>query len=497
MGLRTANQYRESLKDGREVYCLGERVDDVTTHPYLKLCTDWCAAYFVMAQDPRYRDLFTTKNEEGEEVSFNFVPLRKKEDLFRRREIVRTLARMCFGKPSGAQFTGIDGLNSVAVVAQRVDKAFGTNYSGRVQAYRKYLQKNDSTLALAMTDVKGDRSLRPSQQKPHQDYYVRVVDERADGIIVRGAKAHISNAPSNNEIFVVPCRAMREDDKAYALAFAIPANTKNLKMICAEPEAREPGNIFDYPISASIYLADCLLIFDDVFVPNDRIFLKGEWEYAGQIAYMFGNFHRLSAETYKAVELEYLTGAAALMAEYNGIEKASHVVEKLTNLAMYTEAVEFLGRGACEYAISEPDSDFVYPNPMCANIAKYYFADNFHTVTKVLQDIGGGIIGTIPSFKDFTNPETRAYIEKYLGGKAGIPTEDRMKLIRFIRDATSAYEDVITIHAEGSLAAQRLSIFQLADFDRYKAAVKRAARINDGKSHPDYADLPEFPPVFK
>lgn len=494
MGLRTVEQYRESLKDGREVYCLGEKVDDVTTNPYLKICTDWCAAYYVLAQDPRFRDLFITRDDDGEEVSFNFIPIRRKEDLLRRREIVRALARMCFGKPSGAQFTGIDGLNAVTVVSGRVDKALGTNYSERVAAFRKYLQKNDLTLALAMTDTKGDRSLRPSQQQPHQDYYVRIVEEKPDGIVVRGAKAHISHSPCNNEILVVPCRTMREDDKAYAISFAIPASTKGVKMICAEPEIKDPGNFFDYPISASIYLADSLLVFDDVFVPKERVFLSQEWKFAGDIAYMFGNFHRLSAETYKAVELEYLTGAAALMAEYNGIEKASHVVDKLTNLVMVTEAVDFLSRAACEYAVSEPDFDLVYPNPMCANIAKYYYAENFHYVTKVMQDIGGGIVGTIPSHKDLTNPETRGYIEKYLGGKAGVPTEDRMRLIRLIRDLTSAYEDVITIHAEGSIAAQRLSIYQLADFDRYKAAAKRAAGIQDGKSHPAYSGLPEFPP---
>jgi 4-hydroxybutyryl-CoA dehydratase / vinylacetyl-CoA-Delta-isomerase len=494
MGLRTVAQYRESLRDAREVYCLGEKVDDVTTNPYLKICTDWCAAYYVLAQDPRFRDLFIARDDEGEEVSFNFMPIRKKEDLFRRREIVRALARMCFGKPSGAQFTGIDGLNAVTVVSGRVDKAFSKGYSERVAAFRKYLQKNDLTLALAMTDVKGDRSLRPSQQQPHQDYYVRVVEERPDGIVVQGAKAHISHSPCNNEILVVPCRAMREDDKAYAVSFAIPASTKGVKMICAEPEIKDPGNFFDYPISASIYLADSLLVFEDVFVPKERVFLNQEWKFAGDIAYMFGNFHRLSAETYKAVELEYLTGAAALMAEYNGIEKASHVVDKLTNLVMVTEAVDFLSRAACEYAVSEPDFDLVYPNPMAANIAKYYYAENFHYVTKVMQDIGGGIVGTIPSHKDLTNPRTRAYIEKYLGGKAGVPAEDRMRLIRLIRDLTSSYEDVITIHAEGSIAAQRLSIFQLGDFDRYKAAAKRAAGIHDGKSHPLYAELPDFPP---
>lgn len=494
MAVRTPEQYFGSLKDERVVYCLGERVKDVTEHPFLKICANWCAAYYVLAQDPNYRDLFTAKNEEGELVSFNFLPLRTQEDLLRRRETVLALGRMCLGKPSGAQFTGVDGLNALTVVSKRVDKECGTDYSKNVENYRKYMQKNDLTIALAMTDAKGDRSLRPSQQKPHQDYYVRIVDERPDGIIVRGAKAHISHAPCNNEILVLPCRAMREDDKNYAVSFAIPANAKNITMICSEPEVKEPGNLFDYPIGASIYLADSLLIFNDVFVPKERIFLKREWPFAGQIAYMFGNFHRLSAETYKAVELEYLAGAAALMAEYNGIEKASHVVEKLTWFTMYTETVRILGQAACEHCVSEPDSDLVYPNPMYANIAKYFFADNFHQATKILQDIGGGIIGTIPSSKDFFNPDTQDLIEKYLGGKAGIPTEHRIRLIRLIRDLTSAYEDVLTIHAEGSMAAQSLSIYALADFERYKAAAKRAARILDGKEHPIYSPLPVFPP---
>jgi 4-hydroxybutyryl-CoA dehydratase / vinylacetyl-CoA-Delta-isomerase len=497
MAVRTAEQYMESLKDGRTVYCLGERVKDVTENPFLKICANWCAAYYVLAQHPEYKSLFTATNEEGELVSFNFLPIKTQKDLLRRRETVLALARMCFGKPSGAQFTGVDGLNALTVVSKRVDKECGTNYSRNVENFRKYMQKNDLTIALAMTDVKGDRSLRPSQQKGHQDYYVRIVDERPDGIIVRGAKAHISHAPCNNEILVLPCRAMREDDKDYAVSFAIPANSKNITMICADPEVKETGNLMEYPISGSIYLADSLLIFEDVFVPKERIFLKKEWSFAGQLAYMFGNFHRLSAESYKAVELEYVAGAAVLMAEYNGIEKASHVTEKLTWMTNYVETVRILGQAACEHGVSEPDSGLVYPNPMYANIAKYYYADNFHQATKILQDLGGGIIGTIPSTKDLYNPATRGFMEKYLGGKAGIPTEDRIRLIRLIRDLTSAYEDVITIHAEGSMAAQKLSILELADFETYKAAARRAAGIQGGKSHPEYGRLPKFPPQIR
>jgi 4-hydroxybutyryl-CoA dehydratase/vinylacetyl-CoA-Delta-isomerase len=448
---------------------------------------------YVLQLDSRYRDLITEKNEEGERVSFALMPQRSREDLTRLREIVKLWARVCLGKPPGAKFVAKDGLNAVTVVSQRIDKKYGTNYAEQVERYRNHLQKNDLAFAMGLTDVKGDRSLRPSQQKPHQDYYIRIVDERKDGIIVRGAKTHISQAPLCNEILIAPCRAMREDDKAYALAFAVPVNSPGITMISAEPEVYG-ADLFDHPIAGSVYINDATIIFEDVFVPKERIFLKGEWEFAGQVAHMFANFHRLSAETYKAMELELFTGAAVLMAEYNGVERVPHIREKLTWLVMFTEAVEILGRSACENCISEPDSDLVYPNPMYANICKFYFADNWHQATKYIQDIAGGIVATCPSGKDYLNPEIHDFLDKYLGGKEGIPTEHRLRMAKLIRDLTSSYEDVLTIHAEGSLEAQKLSIYALADFDRYKAAAKRAARIQDGTTHKIYSQLPDFPP---
>ena len=494
MAIKTPEQYIESLRDDRVVYCNGERVSDVTQHPTLKICRDWTAMDYVLNQHPRYQDLLTEKDEDGELVSFALMPQRSREDLIRLREIVKLWARACLGKPSGAKFVAKDGLNALTVVTQRTDKKHGTNYSERLEMYRKFLQKNDMAFAMGMTDVKGDRSLRPSQQKAHQDYYVRIVEERNDGIVVRGAKTHISQAPLCNEILITPCRAMREDDKDYAVSFGIPLNAEGLILISSQHEVSTQDNLFDHPISSSIYLNDATVIFEDVFVPNERIFLKKEWEFAGDIAHMFANFHRLSAETYEAAELEIVAGAAALMAEYNGVAKAEHIRDKLSWIVMFAEAVEVMGRAACEHCVSEPDSDLVYPNPMYANICKFYFADNWHQATKYVQDIAGGIVATCPSSKDYFNPELHDLLNKYLGGKDGIPTEHRIRLVKLIKELTSSYEDVLTIHAEGSLAAQKLSIYVLADFERYKAAAKRAAGINDGTEHTIYSQLPEFPP---
>jgi 4-hydroxybutyryl-CoA dehydratase/vinylacetyl-CoA-Delta-isomerase len=494
MAIKTPQQYLESLRDGRVVYFDGKRVLDVTAHPVCKITNDWVAMDYVMNNDPRYQDLLTDVNEEGERVSFALQPQRSRDDLLRLREVVKLWARVCFGKPSGAKFVAKDGLNAVTVVAPRVDKKNGTNYAANVEAYRKHLQKDDLAFAMGLTDIKGDRSLRPSQQVQHKDFYVRIVEERPDGIIVSGAKTHISQAPACNEVLIAPCRAMQEDDAAYAVAFGVPLNAPGITMICAQPDISEGASRFDHPISASVYINDATIIFDNVFIPNERIFLKGEWEFAGEVAYMFANFHRLSAETYKAMELELFTGAAALMAEYNGIEKKPHVREKLTWLVMYTEAVETLGLAAVEHCVGEPGSDLVYPNPMIANICKFYFADNWHQATKYIQDIGGGIIVTAPSYKDYINPETHAFMEKYFAGSARTSTENRLRMVKLVRDLTSCYEDVLTIHAEGSLEAQKLSILQLADWGRYRAAAMRAAGIADASSNPLFAELPKFPP---
>ena len=494
VALKTAQQYLESLNDGRVVYFDGERVPDVTKHPVLKITNDWVAMDYILNNDPRYQDLLTDIDEDGDRVSFALQRQRTREDLLRLREVVKLWARVCFGKPPGAKFVAKDGLNAVTVVTPKVDKKYGTSYAANVEAYRKYLQKNDLAFAMALTDVKGDRSLRPSQQVQHKDFYVRIVEERPDGIVVSGAKTHISQAPACHELLVAPCHAMREDDAAYAVAFALPVSTKGITMISTEPEICEGATLFDHPISASVYINDATIVFENVFVPNERIFLKGEWEFAGDMAVMFANFHRLSAETYKAMELELFTGAAALMAEYNGIEKKAHVREKLTWLVMYTEAVETLGRAAVEHCVSEEGSGLVYPNPMIANTCKFYFADNWHTATKYIQDIAGGVVVTAPSSRDFFNPETHDMMERYFGGRAGIPTEHRLRMIKLVRDLTSAYEDVLTIHAEGSLEAQKLSILQLADFDRYRAAAMRAAGIDSQKGHPLFDELPVFPP---
>ena len=493
MGIRTVSQYLESLRDGRKVFFDGEKVDDVTTHPVLRGSINLASMMYVMAEDPRYKDLLVTHTPEGEPYSFLFHPARSSDDLLRRREVIKAIGRTCLGLGAGARPTGTDVLNSLTVVSRRVDRQFKTKYSERVEAFRRHLIKNDLSIVAAVTDVKGDRSLRPSDQKYHKDFYVHVVGERKDGIVVRGGKFHISHTPSANEIFACPTRAMREVDKDYAVAFAVPVNTPGVIVIVGTP-GHGRGSIDDSPLWACRYTAEPLLVFDNVFVPWERVFMHKEWQFAGDIANMFGTFHRLFADTYKYAEMEILTGVAMLLAEANGLEDVSHVRDKLSFMPYVTETLNVLGEAACRYCVIEPDTKLAYPNPVYSNAAKFTYANNFHEMCKIVQDIGGGIIADFLSFQNLTSKDTGPYVEKYFRGKAEIPTEHRLRAIALAADATQGSEQATTIHAEGSLATQRMTMYRQADWERYKAIARRAARIDDGSKHPLTANLLRFPP---
>ena len=493
--IRSIEQYLESLRDGRVMYCLGERVKDVTRHPVLRNVIQSAAMDYYFPNHPEYRDLFVTKNRQGEDVHFLFQPPRSADDLLRRREVFVTAWRT--GGGVNVHSVGVDALAATTILAQKMDEQIGTGYGPRVEAYRKYLQDNDLGIGGAMTDVKGDRSLRPSEQLSHKDYYLRVVDRRKDGIVVRGAKMHISHTPCANEILVMPCKAHGEKDRDYVLVFAVPLNAEGVMLIAGEPTMRETGEeaAWDYPLSAQHGLgsSECMIIFEDVFVPWERVFMCGEWQFSREFTATFANFHRLFGTARMTAEFEILTGAAAIMAEYNGIERYSHIRDKLAWLAMYTEAVNSISRSACISPDKAPDSDMVYPNAVYTNTAKYLFADNYHQAIKTVEDICGGIAATIPAYRDWTNKETHAVLEKYLGGKNGIATEHRLKAVRLVKDLANFTFRLGSIHGEGSLAAQRIFISEGADWGKYKAAAKRTAGIPGWQDEATYGSLPDYP----
>ena len=479
MGLRTPEQFRESLRDGRVVFFKGRRVEDVTTHPVLKIGVDSSAVDYELAENSEFSELaVATYSPQGEPYSRFFLPPRSPDDLLRRRKLCEVGSRICFGFPPFAKEGGSDAVNAVAILTAHCDKACGTRYHERLEAFRRYLQHEDLSISITMTDVKGDRALRPSQQ-PDPDLYVRKVKRVEGGIIVRGAKAHITTAPYTNEFCVLPTRAMAEADRDYALSFAIPANTQGIRII-ARSGPWEEGRV-DYPVSNSASMVEGLVIFDDVFIPDERIFLDGEWQFAGPLAAMFANFHRVTAAAYKYPFAELLVGAAQLVAEANGIEKVSHVRDKMAWLVMYTESILALSEQACRKAHRDELTGLYYPDPVVGNASKFFFADNYHQAVKAVQDIAGGIISTVPSEHDWNNPETRADLEKYLAGGQKMSAEDRFKVIHLVKDLVASelggFWEVTSLHAEGSLAAERLATYAHADMTRYRAVALRAAGL--------------------
>ena len=476
--MRTSKQYVESLRDGREVYFKGQRVQDVTANTEIRLAIDHAAIDFDMAESEERRAL-AIYEENGKEFSRYFKLPRTSEDLLLRSQLIETATTLGGTLVVLIKEIGTDALFALHLVAHEIDQRNGTGHLDRVRHFHEYTRENDLALSVAQTDVKGDRSKAPLEQE-HPDYYLRIVKETSDGIIVRGAKAHTSVSVNANEVIVLPTRAMKQDESAYAVAFAIPLNTKGLKLIASSYGAHHEDSKFDSPLASSHRMIETLTVFDDVFVPHDRVFLKGEWEFAGELAKTFVEFHRFTAISYKLPLVDALVGAALLMTEYNGLERAKHIQEKLARLVSYAETLRALTRLAaldCEVGAL----GIAIPKTLTVNMAKLHFATNFHQMLAYVQDITGGLIVTGPSESDLESAEIGAYVRKYLAGKKGVPVENRLRTINLVKELTatdfSGYQAVLAIHAEGSIEAEKLAMVREHDSLRCKELAKRLAGI--------------------
>ncbi len=456
MPLKTRQEYVASLRDGREVWFRGARVDDVTTHPVMRIATDHAAIDYRMAEDPAYRDLAII-HEDGREFSRFYKIPRDADDLLKRSQLIEA------GTTEGDTLVilikeiGTDAIFALLAVTALLDGP----YAERVRAFYEYCRDNDLAVAVAQTDVKGDRRKRPSEQAD-PDLYLRVIDRRDDGVVVRGAKVHTSASTQAHEIVVLPTRAMGAGEEDWSIAFALPVNTPGLRLI-ASPYGDGDHRPGERPVASRHKMMETITIFDDVFIPNDRIFLNGEREAAGQLALTFVEYHRFTAVSYKLPLLDALNGAAALIADANGIVGAGHVRDKFVALISYAETVRGLTQLAAQRCIPKPNNQ-VAPDPMTVNLAKSHFAHGYHEAVQHVQELAGGLLVTGPGDEDWASEELRPFLSKYLAGREGIGGEQRLRMMNFIRDLTSsdygAYQEVLAIHAEGSLEAEKLQIFR-------------------------------------
>ncbi|HEV8677051.1 MAG TPA: 4-hydroxyphenylacetate 3-hydroxylase N-terminal domain-containing protein [Methylomirabilota bacterium] len=468
MALRTPEQYVASLRDGRAVYYRGEPVADVTAHPEIGVGVRHTALEYASAQDPAHADLCVYTDESGAPTSRYWKLPEGPDDLLRRHALIDHGTRVGHGVFLIIKEIGSDFLFAHTIVSHQMQELLKAPYYERLTGYHRYVREHDLALAVAQTDVKGDRALGPGEQE-HPDYYVRVVDRQKDGIVVRGAKAHTTDSVAANEVIVLPTRALTEADRDYAVAFAVPVNTKGVKLITS-PFSATSASRFHHPVSSEHKMIETLTVFDDVFVPWERVFLCGESPYAGALALGFVQFHRFTAVSYKIPHIDLMIGAAMLVAEANGIEKAGHVREKLSRLIAWRETVRGLTVAAA-YECRRMAPGVAVPDPVTTNVAKQFFAENYHAMAQKVQDIAGGLLVTGPAEEDLTAPETKAWVERYLGGKKGFGATNRLRVMNLIRDLLTSdfggYNEVLSIHAEGSLEAQKLTI--LREFDGAKA----------------------------
>ena len=479
MALRTADEYLESLRDGRTVYFRGQLVHDVTKHPVIGVAAQHAAIDYRLADDPAHRDLCVVRDEAGEYSRYYRIP-RTPDDLLQRSRLIEVATTEGATLVILIKEIGTDALCGLLRVSSIVDAEHGTEYAPRVRAYYEHCRDNDLAVAVAQTDVKGDRSLKPSAQAD-PDMYVRIVDRNRDGIVVRGAKAHTSVSTNANELIVLPTRALGEADRDYAVSFAIPMNTPGLLLLASAFDSHGPQSApAELPITAQHKMMETTTVFDDVFVPWDRVFLAGEHDFAGPLALAFVEHHRFTAISYKLPLVDALVGSGLLMAEMNGITKAGHVREKIVQLISYAETL----RGLTHHAalMGKPrELGIAAPDPLYVNMAKYHFAHHYHDAVRNVQDLAGGSLVTGPGAEDLESEETARFYNKYYAGH-GVSGADRLKALTFVKNLVAsefgAYQEVLAVHAEGSLEAEKQMVSRSYDRRAAVALVRRLAGLD-------------------
>jgi 4-hydroxybutyryl-CoA dehydratase / vinylacetyl-CoA-Delta-isomerase len=442
----TAAAYRESLHDGRQVQYAGRMVADVSSEPAFQPAVEWTARGYAEHYDA----------QPGAVGPYFQIP--------RSVDQLRSFEARLKGWDMATIATA-QGLLMAVTAASRMRDRYPV-YAERALAYFEDIGRRDIRCAMAITDAKGNRSLSPGAQ-PDADHYVRITQTRASGVVIRGAKMHITSAVNGHELIVMPTKRMKPGEEAWAFAGAVPVNAPGVKIV-ATSVAQDDPDPDRYPYSSAHAVPEAMVIFDDVFVPAERVFLGGEVEHSGTWAHSLGMWERLGNLGHLIDVAHALVGLADLIAEANGLSRFAHVREKIGNMAIYATMLTAALDAAITNADVSPEG-YVSPSELFTNAGKFHAAEHFHAVIRDLHDIAGGAVLTAPSIKDLSNPDVGAYVEKYMRTMAGISGEYRMRLFHAIRDLTAdAYAGWLTftiLLGGGGLHAQRAVTLKHYDMD--------------------------------
>jgi 4-hydroxybutyryl-CoA dehydratase / vinylacetyl-CoA-Delta-isomerase len=467
MSLMTPADYAASLNDGRKTYWDGEDIPDITKHPRFRVPIALTAEDYNY-DDPNWGELRRFKAEDGSWAHRIYQIPRSEEDLAKRVEL---LTHTSIG-------TAVSGVYMALMSVKDQVAAVNPKYAENIERMYRYCRDNDLRAAEVITDPKGDRKRRAHEQDD-PDLYVRIVERRTDGIVVRGAKLHITAASLIHELVVMPTKGMRQDETAYAVSFSIPVNTKGVSIINRSFAPAEL-NTFDYPASSHHSMPEGFVVFDDVFVPWDRVFLAGEVQLASALARSLGLWERTGGVIAAVETSELFVGLAQLVTEMQGKENDAVARSSIAELITYAQMLKMSLDYACRH-YEKTDSGMVYPNTLAINAAKYYYAANYHNTVKYLHDLSGGLVLTLPHESDLRNPESGRHIRKYLHTKPNVDIETRMRVYNLIRDLTAdaygGWHFVVALQAGGGLPAQRHMMNMTYDLNAAKAKALAAAGV--------------------
>ncbi len=455
----TGGQYKESLKDGRKVFFEGRLIEDLSSEPALAVplqtIADGYDKYY--SAEPGAVNPLTVAPRSPEELR-DRIPVITEMDL---------LLNVTY-----------QSLMTLLVAAGRLED-HAPEFIPRITAYVEEARRRDLRITECITDAKGDRSLAPAKQSD-PDAYVRVVGRRPDGVVIRGAKMHITAGAFGHDLIVMPTKSMKPGEEDYAIACAVQVGSPGVVVTNTtyHPRAGDPR---DYPASIRASMPDSVVIFDDVFVPTERVFLDGQAAHAAVFAHSLGLWERLGGVSFMVNQADELVGLASLIAEANGLAKVHHVREKIDEMMIHATLLRAGLEAALMHAHATAEG-YYYPDDMYTNVAKYHGAVNFSTMVRHLHDIAGGAVVTAPSMADFDHPELRPLLEKYMGTGPDIGGEYRSKLFHAIRDTTAdaygGWHQVTNLQSGGGLYAQRLVTRKNYDIDRARALALKAAGLS-------------------
>jgi 4-hydroxybutyryl-CoA dehydratase/vinylacetyl-CoA-Delta-isomerase len=467
MSLKTPVQYVESLRALKiRAYIGGELVDNVVDHPSVAPHINTVAKTYELAHVVEHSEVMTAISHlSGERVHRYTHIFQSSDDLVKKIQMLRLL-----GQVTGTCFqrcVGLDALNATYAVTFEMDRDNASDYHERFKKYLAYVQEEDLMLAGAMTDPKGHRAKSPSEQDD-PDQFVRVVEQRPDGVVIRGAKLHNTGGINSHEILVLPGTGLKPGEEAYAIACAIPADAPGVVFIFGrqsnDSRKLEDGCDIGNP-RFGVVGGEAMIVFDDVFVPTERVFMNGEIGYAATMVNYFATWHRANYGGCKGGNADVLIGATAKMTRILGTDRNAIVKDKLVEMIHLTETTYASAIGSSALGYQLPCGSFMV-DPITANTVKQNITRNVYEIGRLSHDLAGGFLATTPDSKALDNPEISGWVRKYYSANPEYDVMERIRVGRYIENMTSVTTMVEAMHGAGSPQAQRIVMHGLAGIDK-------------------------------